>query len=340
LIARADNTGLGTQTWELYRHIKPYKTLVIDYATICGWPHNKQVHPERYPGATFTQGNPTPAEYAEWLRDLDVVFTCETAYGSYLYTLARQLNVRTVLQPNYEMLELIRHPHPHGPDLFAAPTTWHYDDLPEPKTLLPVPIALDRFVRPVGKSVATRFLHVVGKPAVHDRNGTETLLAALQYVKSLISVTIKTQDPNLAQVRYPIPGNVDLRIVNDSPDDYWDNYPGYDVLVMPRRYGGLCLPAQEAIGAGMPVIMPDVSPNEWLPAEWLVNCRPWDSFWAHNEIRIYDTDLFALAALIDKFATDQAFYEAAKARAADLGKEMSWDNLLPVYEQCFTQLVS
>ena len=39
LIARADNTGLGMQTWEFYRAMKPEKTLVVDISAMNG---NKQ----------------------------------------------------------------------------------------------------------------------------------------------------------------------------------------------------------------------------------------------------------------------------------------------------------
>ena len=31
--------------------------------------------------------------------------------------------------------------------------------------------------------------------------------------------------------------------------NYWDAYDGYDALVLPRRYGGLCLPVQEGMAA-------------------------------------------------------------------------------------------
>src|ERR1700730_17885688 len=103
LIARADNTGLGVQCFEFAQHMHPDKVLVVDYELMSPYPYNKKCHPERYPDSTIIQGNPTPDEYTEFLKDLDVVFTCETSYGTYLYTIARELGVRTILQPNYEM---------------------------------------------------------------------------------------------------------------------------------------------------------------------------------------------------------------------------------------------
>ena len=36
------------------------------------------------------------------------------------------------------------------------------------------------------------------------------------------------------------------------------------MLVLPRKYGGLCLPALEAAASGLAVLMPDISPNHEL----------------------------------------------------------------------------
>jgi hypothetical protein len=49
--------------------------------------------------------------------------------------------------------------------------------------------------------------------------------------------------------------------------NYLDQYKDGDVLVIPRKYGGLCLPMQEALAHGIPVIMPDIEPNDYRVAE-------------------------------------------------------------------------
>ena len=41
-------------------------------------------------------------------------------------------------------------------------------------------------------------------------------------------------------------------------------------MIMPRRYGGLCLPLAEAMTSGLPVFRSSVSPNNELPADWLI----------------------------------------------------------------------
>jgi glycosyltransferase involved in cell wall biosynthesis len=116
--------------------------------------------------------------------------------------------------------------------------------------------------------------------------------------------------------------------------NYWDNYSSGDVLLMPRRFGGLCLPVNEALGAGMPVIMPDISPNNtWLPDEWLIPASRKGTFRAKQHIDFYSVDHRALAAKIDQLASDAEFYTKALATAADLREQLSWKNLLPEYQQ-------
>jgi hypothetical protein len=92
LIARADKTGLGIQTYEFYRHMKPDKVLVVDLSSllwsislICRCTQVGQVwHDKRYPGTEIFH-DPVVDEF---LKDLDVVFTCETPYSYYLYVKA------------------------------------------------------------------------------------------------------------------------------------------------------------------------------------------------------------------------------------------------------------
>lgn len=340
LIVRADNRGLGVQTWEAYRHLAPAKTMVVDCPSKAPLP----IHLDRFPDATVVHGFPTAADCREFLDGLDVVYTAETPYNPQLFSLADELNVRTVLHYNFEFLAHLQHPHLPRPTLFAAPSMWRYGDVPFPnKTYLPVPIALDRFegMQRDPKPTAKHFLHIVGRPAVGDRNGTTDLLAALPYVRSAVTVTIRCQDPayvpSLLHRRH-IPSNVELVIVSADIPNYWDAYLGADVLVMPRRFGGLCLPVNEALGAGMPVIMPNISPNGWLPADWLVPATKTGSFMAKTRIDLHTTDPRALAACIDRFATDRAFYATAETIARDIAKRNSWEALLPEYQRVFASL--
>jgi glycosyltransferase involved in cell wall biosynthesis len=339
LIARADNSGLGIQCWEFARHMNPDRVLVIDVGHLydetahC----NKRTFLDRYPGALVHTGW-TPHRHLlnQFCAGLDVIFTAETTYSPELVTAAHHCGARVVVQYNYEFLahQLYNYPQP---DVFAAPSQWNWDTLEVPnRTHLPVPIATDRFApRESNRDGKRHFLHIVGRPATHDRNGTPDLLAALPHVTADIQLTLTCQDvAYLAQLdHHDIPENVELVVETGDVNNYWDLYRG-DVMIMPRRFGGLCLPAQEALGAGMPVVMPDVDPNNrWLPQEWLVPATRRDQFAAVTPIDVYHSNPRALAAIIDRFATDLRFYDRACARAARLRDQLSWDALKSDYDK-------
>lgn len=300
----------------------PAKTMVID----CPSANPLPIRTDWYPGATWVHGLPTEQDFRVWLQDLDVVYTAETGYGQALWNEAERQGVKTVLHANYEFLD-----YSDRPTLWAAPSMWHYEQFPDPKCFLPVPVT--RFGRSTG---GTNFLHVVGRPAIHDRNGTTDLLNALQYVDSPITVTLTCQDPNYVQLaQYRFPDHVTVRQLTGDVTNHWDLYRNQDVLVMPRRFGGLCLPVNEALGFGMPTIMPNISPNNtWLPSEWLTPADVRTTFRAKQHVDVYQSDVRALAAKIDQFA-QPTFHEQARTKAVTLAEGLSWDALRPVYKKTF-----
>jgi glycosyltransferase involved in cell wall biosynthesis len=343
LIARAENTGLGIQTWEFARHMHPAKTLVVDLTAGT----NRRLYPDRFPGAKIIQGIPGRRHLEEFVDALDIVFTAETPYNYDLFTVARAAGAKTVLQYNFEFLDYLTRRDLPRPDLLAAPSPWRYDEvtaaLPGQRTaLLPVPVA-DRIWPPTHySSRAIDILHIVGRPAIHDRNGTADLIAALAFVRSEISVTIRCQDPSyvprlLAGRR--IPDHVHVVVETDDIDYYWHAYGAHDVLVLPRRFGGLCLPAQEALASGLPVVMPDISPNDTLlPPDWLVPGRRTGQFRARTTIDLHTVDHQALAATIDRFASDREFFRTAQGIARSTAEQMSWNALKPTYLDVFWRL--
>jgi hypothetical protein len=61
-----------------------------------------------------------------------------------------------------------------------------------------------------------------------------------------------------------LPANVTVKQTRDYFTSMNSLYRWGDVLVLPRRYAGLCLPAYEMFALGGLVMMPDTSPqNEW-----------------------------------------------------------------------------
>jgi len=336
LIARADSRGLGVQTKAVYDNLQPHKTLVIDCPSAKPLPLRR----DWYPDATWIHGLPTHSDFQRWLQGLDVVYTAETGYGTALWDEAERAGVKTVLAANYEFLDKR-----DRPTLWAMPSMWHYEDVPfANKAYLPVPIDTGSFPerRYATEQTAIRFLHVTGRPAIHDRNGLEDLLTALQWVTSEITVTLRCQMPGHVEgliPRYDIPPNVKVVVESQDLQDNTELYAGQDVLVMPRRFGGLCLPVNEALGAGMPVIMPDLSPNnDWLPQEWLVPASWKSDFYAKQRVDVYQANPHDLAALMDRFATDQGFYSESRCSARELAEQRSWAALRPLYIKTFEEL--
>lgn len=328
LIARPDSRGLGIQCKAVHDQLHPVKTLVVD----CPSQNPLPIRRHWYPEAQWVKRLPTNDDINHFLDGLDAVYTAETGYNQYLWQAARDRGIRTVLHANYEFLDRT-----DNPTVWAAPSRWHIQDWPEGTIHLPVPIETDRFTL-TNTASATNFLHVVGRPAIHDRNGTVDFLQALTMVETPITATITCQMSGyigrlLNDHHIRIPSRVTLHVQSTDTANYWDLYTGQHALILPRRFGGLCLPANEAIGAGIPVIMPDISPNNlWLPPEWLVPARHAGNFRAKQHIDFVRTDPRLLAQKIDELATP-GFYEKAATQARILRSEYSWEALAPKYRE-------
>lgn len=341
LIVRADDSGLGVQTYELYRHLKPAKTLVIDSTPF----NDRPQHLERYPDAWLVnRGFLSDQTCAQFLDGLDVVFTVEIPYNYDLFRQAKERGIATILQYNYEFLDYLQTPDLALPTLFAGPTSWHFNDIPfANKKIIPMPVARDVLLwRKIDQ--AKKFVHLIGRPAVNDRNGTDTLLEALAYIKKEVEIVFKTQDsPYAAEINAKInhsyqhgtiPANVKAHVEVTDHADYAQNYKDGDVLVLPRKFGGLCLPLHEALSTGMPVIMTDLNPqNELLPKEWLVNAAIEGELMTRTMLNVYAAGVRLLADKIDWFAgiSPRKMYEQ-NMMAGALAHKLSWDELSSEYQ--------
>lgn len=350
LIARADNTGLGNQTWEFYRHMKPAKTMVVDISAYNG---NKQF-PERYPhNATFVKGFPNLGDIRDFLEGLDVVFFAESPYNHAFYSIAREMGVKTATQYNYEFFDWFAHPELPHPDMLIAPSRWHYAEVDKwaqennvKHVYLHCPV--DRQKLPfVPKHQAKRFLHMVGKSAAFDRNGTETVIDASKFVQSDVEIVLHFQgEQGLGhqathtiadyEARIKSNGNPEkIKVQHYDPASYEEVYKNFDVLLLPRRYGGNCLPLNEALSTGMIVFMPDISPNNhWLPPHWLLPAQKIGEFTPRATVDIYGVDPKALAERIDWFANNSQGVIDTESRIADaLASQIDWDVMKQMYEK-------
>jgi glycosyltransferase involved in cell wall biosynthesis len=318
LIARAEDRGLGTMSRDFYRHMQPDKTLVVIPA---GVRHaHLASHLDWYPDSTVIgyDGELDRRKVDEWLEGLDVVYAAETFYDWRFCAWAREAKVATVchLMPEWWSQRWAREP-----TAWWAPTSWRLDRLPVGTVHVPVPIDTDSVLpRLPDPGRPFRWLHIAGAKTHADRNGTYLLVDAARALTRPQEIIVRTQSP-LTFDHVPDP----VTVCEGTVDDRWQMYRDVDAMVMPRRYAGLCLPVLEAIAAGLPVVMSDLSPQN---VDWPVATVPAvrDGFrrMMGGRIDLYDTDPALLAGLMDRWATDPtepAEYAAASRRYAT---ENSW----------------
>ena len=322
IIARADKTGLGNQTKELVDMLKPDKVLLIDSSHFNG---NKQ-YPEWYEGYNVTKtqaGFMSNMEVNAFLNEVDVVISCEIFYNRRLAALAHRRGIKTILQYNYEFFEYFVVEGMRQPNILLSPTTWHLDYIDKyfggkSKVMhLPPPTTPEIFESAKKVNMAKthkRILHVAGKRAAKDRNGTDIVIEMLEYSRADYELVVTVQgDFN------PYCSDPRLTIDSSNPDDRAELYSGFDFMILPRKYGGLCLPMNEALLSGLPVIMTDISPNsDILPPEWLVEASKTAEVQFKGLVELYDTDPQKLAELVDKFINEYDIAEE-KQKAFDLG---------------------
>lgn len=325
MIVRADQGGLAAQTWEMARHVPSWKLLVIDL----GHRGRGVSRPERFQGLAphvrVCHGNPPETDLA-WLCDgVRSVYTAEGTYGDRLPYIAAMVGVRLVVHANPELwCERSR----DATTRVVLPTHWETHRVPA-ATIMPVPVDRDRVEFSHRRHVRT-FWHP-GAPAMEDRNGTRLVLDALPHVEEgctvILTGTGRTGHERIGRV------NVEHR---GEREHYWQGYADADAMLLPRRYGGLSLPVQEALSAGMPVVMLETGPYAGVPGVVTIPTTSHYDFPMKGGIfPVWDGSPMALAAAMDALVRDPdrvaRLSDAADAHAATLDWavwERPWRDLL------------
>lgn len=332
LLVRADFTGLGIQTRSYYKWLKPDKTVVIDLSPLNG---NEQ-HFEWYENAQIIHGIPTDEQCRDILSDTDVLLTAETPYNMNLYKIAKEMGVKTISVENPEFYDHIKYPQYDMPDMIILPSVWKEDEIRQHAEnrcckVVQLHHPVDREDYQFRLRTDGRPMHSSGKPAVHDRNGTWDFL----YVCP--DGTVVTQDTDFAwTIRRRYSKSKVYTVENHHNDPTYIHSLG-DIMVIPRKYGGNCLPLNEALSCGMPVIMPDISPNNHiLPKEWLVPATIVDSFEPRTKVDIYSVDIDKLSERI-KWVQDNI--ESQSKIANEIADTISWEVMLPKYQQAIESIL-
>lgn len=321
LIARYDNSGLGTLSWEFARHLKPHKILLVENNVY-------QTFPERY--KDFTTKKYSNQQDFDWLlEDVDVVLAIETFYDWSIIKKARSKGVKTAL---YTMYEMTRDPIPLHPNLFICPSKLDMQYFPENSVLLPPPIATDRLTW-LRRDKAETFIHTASHGGAKGRKGTQLFLDAIPHVKSDVKFTIYSWKP-----LQKTDDRVTIEVVNFK--NYWQAWREGDVLVYPQDYNGICLPIIEAMSSGLGVITTNIFPfNEYMPKELLF--EPDSMYKTRASPLLMETDAAkidpkTIALKIDEWANRDIskFSEYGKEWA----QENSWEVLLPRYQTVLNNL--
>lgn len=331
LIARMDCTGVGQgQTLRLAKLLKPDRVMVIDSTRFNG---NVQ-HPAWYSGfnSTTVYGFPNDLQVRAFLSGLDVVISAETFYHNNFTTIARAMGVKTILIANPEFCDWFK-PHFQDiplPDKVIVPSYWRLDEMQQwfNAEYLPTPIFEYEFeeARKVNlkRKARHKYLFLNGKTAVHDRNGLECLYAALEFSTGNFTITVKAQNDVM---KHPDP-----RLTYDfsNPENQAELYKDFDALILPRRYGGQALSMTEALQSALPVIMPEIDPNnKVLPGDWLVPAYKKGEFMTRTIVDIYNIEPAYLAHKLDTFRVTKKLRE----QAYKLGKQYDAETLRGKYQE-------
>lgn len=338
LIARADNRGLGTLTQEFYRHMAPERTLMV----LTGDPAFPD-YPERFkvPGTlpgTLYEARLGPKMTLDehtvrmFLAGLDVVYTAETFYDWKIVNWAREMGVKTVV---HGMPELTRHHRERlpMPDEWWWPTEWMTDSRIPKGKIVEIPVVVKSLcaANPFDAG-PLRVLHPGGKQALADRDGTLLFIEAMGYVTEDVHVTLVAQDRDFDQL--PDRPNVEWEVIR-GVEDRWDMYRDQHVAVLPRRYGGLSLKVHEALGCGVPVVMPNISPNNRWPGQRVPALPGKRIRVPFGPLPTWDADPHAIADEIDEMARDRSLVAVDQTQAYAWASKHSWHQLKPIYEAAF-----
>lgn len=329
VIARGESRGLGYQTWDVARHLPAHgvdvSVLLVDPGEL-GRGH--PIHADRFPGALRVGWDGHRFDDVDavraWVESVDVIYTAETAYDWRVCAWAREAGVGLVVHTNPELHRPPEGRDGHEPTEWWNPTEYRLHRLPSSTRVVPLPLAAAPAVAARSDGDPIRVLVVGGWKALHDRNGSKLANQAAGILADRADVewVVGTQGPTVRG--WPVPAEWRRDV-----DDRWALYRDCDVLLMLRRYGGLCLPVHEALASGMAVVMTDVEPNRrWpiIPVE--VRARG-AAIVAGGRIDICSASARHAAARVRALAEDRRWLADAQRQAREWAAANSWEALGP-----------
>ena len=328
-IAYSTPNGLGYQVKSYIKHLPITKIMEVDLTPLNGLPKKNW-----YTNTTKVIGYPNEEQIREFCKDLDVLLFAETPLNYQFYSIARRMRVKTAVVINWEFFDHIIKPEQPLPDMIIMPSSWHAKDAEQ--FCMDKGIMFRQIHHPVDRDEITYrkrdtnlVMHLAGNPATNDRNGTWLFMQAYP------NGTVITQNDDLA---YQIRRQYRHSTVHTDVVDNNQIYQYGDIMVLPRKYGGNCLPLNEALASGMPVIMPDIEPNNnLLPKEWLVPATKVDQFTPRTVIDIYESKPEDIASKIQELQAMDI--KMLSEMANSIAHKISWQTLKPKYIEALESLL-
>lgn len=327
IIGRADEGGLGVQTLEYARHLDPERVLVVDLD-----PPRGEVHPERFlttpqwsmDTVKYPPGEGDPHRWREFVRNVDVILTAESTYLWDLPGLCAQNQTKLVVHANPEL-------YADGPQpgyAIWAPTSWELHRLPHGTPVVPVPVDRDRCARRTNGHPVRVLVHV-SAPAMLDRNGSDLVKAAITRCRERFDLLVVGPEAPLEPTQV---GKVRIHPV-PAQRDYWRIYDGAQALVLPRRYGGLCLPMQEAASMGLPIVAMDADANAArLEPDLLVGSVHADpTTMRGGSFSVHQSTPEQLALVLDRLVSDDELADRGRWASEEWAAGLDWSHWAAAY---------
>lgn len=329
VLVRAERRGLGIQTRAVADALNADRVLWVEPRPASWSQHPDLFAHHRVAHTAWRRGWLDERTVRQWLEGLGVVYTAETGYDPRLPSWCDAAGVVLVRHANPEQL---------GPDevdaagstVWWAPTDWRLEHLPTGTRVVPMPVDLPAEFDRDQCSDQVRFVHSMGHYAVEDRAGTQVVSDAVRRLSGPCRVDVFCQDRRLSAV-FKASEGVDLRVRTRGVENRWDQFRGADVLVLPRRYGGLSLPSLEALAAGLVLVMPACSPNQVWPGP-KVDVVGWRKVRMRcGRVSVADPDPAHLAKIMGQLCRHPDEVERWKAESRAWAEANSWEALRPLW---------
>lgn len=258
--------------------------------------------------------------FEELLDKCDKIIFFEIAYDWKYILRARERGVKTIF---FLMYECTQNPLPYFPDVLVGGSVMEREYFGDRVKVINVPV--EDNIKYKKRKMAKVFVHNAGHGGLAGRNGTKELIQAIPMVKSDCKFIIRSQFP--LDIPYDDPRLTVL--IGDQP--YETLFATGDVFVYPDKFGGSCLPLQEAHAHGMAVMASNRHPsNTWLPNEILIPIQ------GYKKERVYSIIDSAIVLPEDIAKTIDEWYGKDISHLSEIGiqwgKDNSWSKLKKQYE--------